>query len=95
MFTFKTKLYKDQWLTYGVGITEGYLIDSWNKQVSSDHGKQKIYGNFDLASFNTCLSAEVGLEGIVRFFVSYQLTNLYDNGLNQHPVSFGFRFSGI
>ena len=95
MFTFKTRLYKDHWLVYGVGLTEGYRIGSLNKQVSDQRGKVKTRGSFGLADFNTCLNAEFGVEGIVRFFASYQLTSLYENGLDQHPISIGFRLSGI
>ncbi len=95
MFTFKTKLHKDTWLTYGVGITEGYLIASWTKQESGQRGKVKLRDAFGLANTNTCLSAEFGVEGIFRFFASYQLTSLYQNGLDQHPISFGLRFGGI
>jgi len=95
MFTFKTKLSKDNWLVYGAGLTEGYLIDSWTKQESSERGKVKVHDAFGLADFNTCLSAEIGLEGVFRLFATYQLTDLYANGMNQHPVSIGLRFSGI
>jgi hypothetical protein len=95
MFTFKTRLFKDRWLVYGVGVTEGLRIASWNKQKSDAHGKVKIHDDFGLADWNTCLTGEFGIEGIVRFYASYQLTSLYDKGLDQHPISFGFRFSGI
>lgn len=95
MVTFKTRISKKKWLTYGVGVTEGYRIGSLNKQVSSARDKVKTRGSFGLADFNTCINAEIGIEGIVRFFASYQLTSMYDNGLDQHPICFGFRLSGI
>jgi len=95
MFTFKTRLGKSQWLVYGAGITEGYLIGSLNKEVSDERGKVKYRGSFGLADFNTCINAEIGIEGVIRFFASYQLTSLYSNGLDQHPIAFGFRLSGI
>ncbi|MES2703211.1 MAG: hypothetical protein V4649_11255 [Bacteroidota bacterium] len=95
MVTFKTRLFKDRWLVYGAGITEGFRIASWTKQKSSQRGKVKIHDDFELADFNTCLTAEFGIEGILRFYASYQLTSLYEKGLDQHPFCFGFRFSGI
>lgn len=97
MLTFKTRISKNNWLIYGVGITEGYRIGSLNKQVSGERGKVKTRGSFGLADFNTCINAEFGVEGIVRFFASYQLTSLYGSeaGLDQHPICFGFRLSGI
>ncbi len=95
MFTFKTRLNKDSWLVYGGGITEGYRIDSWTKQVSGSGKKVKLHDAFGLADFNTCITAEFGVEGIFRFYATYQLTSMYTNGLDQHPVSFGFRLTGI
>jgi hypothetical protein len=95
MLTFKTRLYKDKWLVYGAGITEGFRIASWTKQVSGERGKMKLHDGFGLADFNTCVSAEIGVEGVVRFYASYQVTSLFETGLDQHPVCFGLRFSGI
>jgi len=95
MLTFKTRLHKKNWLVYGVGVTGGYRICSWTKQVSGQRGKVKGYDAFGTADFNTCVSAEIGLDGVFRVFGTYQLTSMYDNGLDQHPICFGIRFSGI
>jgi hypothetical protein len=95
MFTFKTRFDKKHWLVYGVGVTEGFRLASWTKQVSNERGKVKYRDNYGLADFNTCLSAEIGIEGILRFYATYQLTSLYGNSLDQHPICFGLRFSGI
>lgn len=98
MLTFKTKIAKDNWLVYGFGITGGYRIASWNKLRSSELGKQKIHGDFDLSDFNECITAEVGWEGIIRFYASYQLSSLYNTGstgLDMHPISFGVRIGGL
>lgn len=95
MFTFKTKIGKKDWLVYGAGLTEGYLISSWTKQVSGARGKVKVHDGFDFADFNTCVTAEIGLEDRFRFYASYQLTSMYKNDLDQHPFSFGVRISGI
>ena len=103
MLTFKTRFHKgdsgksknDKWLVYGFGVTEGFRIDSWSKQKSGDRGKVKVHDAFGLADFNTCVSAEIGVEGVIRFYASYQVTSLYSNGIDQHPVSFGIRLGGI
>ncbi len=95
MVTGKTRLHKDTWLVYGAGVSAGYRLSSWNKQVSDERGKVKVRGNFDLADYNTCVTAEFGVEGILRFFASYQLTSIYDNGIDQKPISIGLRFGGI
>lgn len=103
MLTFKTRVHrddsgkssKDKWLVYGFGVTEGMRIDSWSKQKSGARGKVKVHDAFGLADFNTCVSAEIGLEGFIRFYATYQVTSLYSNGIDQHPVSFGIRLGGI
>ena len=94
MLTFKTRLHGDEWLVYGFGITEGYRIASWTKQESGTRGKVKVSDAFGLADWNTCITGEFGVEGIVRFYASYQVTSMFGNGLDQHPVSFGFRIGG-
>ena len=95
MVTFKTRLFKGEYLVYGLGITGGYNLATWTKQESGQYGKVKVHDNFDFATFNTCLTGEIGLFTGIRFYGSYQLTNIYNNSLNQHPISIGFRFFGI
>lgn len=95
MLTSKTRLHKDTWLVYGAGVQAGYRLSSWNKQVSDERGKIKTHGNFDLQDFNTCVTAEFGIEGVLRFYGSYQLTSLYQNNIDQRPISVGIRIGGI
>lgn len=95
MITGKTRLHKKTWLTYGAGITAGYRLSSWNKQVSDERGKTKVHGNFDLTDYNACITGEFGIDGLVRFYGSYQLTPLYENGINQRPICVGIRLLGI
>lgn len=95
MVTSKTKLAKDIWLVYGVGITAGYRIASWTKQVSGERGKQKNHDQFNFNNFNSCITGEIGVDGWVRLYASYQLTALHENALNQHPYAIGVRFVGI
>lgn len=95
MLTMKTRITKDRWLAYGAGITAGYRLSSWTKQKSDERGKVKQRDSFGLADFNTCITAELGIEGYFRFFASYQLTSLYSNGIEQRPICFGLRFSSI
>lgn len=95
MMTAKTRLHKDTWLVYGAGVQAGYRVSSWNKQVSDERGKIKTHGNFDLADFNTCVTAEFGIEGVLRFYGSYQLGSMYQNGIDQRPITVGLRFGGI
>jgi hypothetical protein len=94
MITFKTKLDKDTWLTYGAGITGGYLLSAWNKQKTNGGDKSKIHDRTNFQDFNSCVTGELGIEGIIRVYASYQMTSLYSNGLNQHPICIGLRFGG-
>ena len=95
MVTMKTKLAKDLWVVYGAGVTAGYRIASWTKQVSHELGKQKNHDQFNFNNFNSCVTAEVGVEGYFRLYASYQLTALHENILDQHPYCIGVRFLGI
>lgn len=95
--TFKTKMANKLWLVYGVGITGGFRVNSYTKQVSDIRGKQRENGNFNLNQFNSTITAEFGLDNYFRLYASYQLTNMYNNisGLDQHPFCIGLRFGGI
>ncbi len=110
MFTFKTRISnhpanhkKDKWLVYGAGITGGWNWSTWTKQKSDEEGKVKVHDNFNfsstndfgLAGFNSCLTAEIGIDNVFKLYGSYQVTSLYNNGLDQHPICIGLRFSGI
>lgn len=95
MITSKTRMAKDLWLVYGVGVSGGFRINSLQKQISDERGKQKNRDQFNFNNFNACVNAELGIDGYVRLFASYQLTNLYENSLEQYPYSIGIRFLGI
>lgn len=95
MTTFKTRISDKTWLVYGVGVTGGYRIDSWTKQISRERGKDKNHDKFNLADFNSCLTAEIGLSGYFRLYGTYQITAMHENSLDQHPFCIGLRLGGI
>jgi len=95
MVNFKTKMSEKLWLTYGVGVVGGVNVDTWTKQVSKQHGKQKNHDMFNTNPFQLSFTAEIGLVSYIRFYGSYQLTNLYKDALHQQPIVFGIRFLGI
>jgi hypothetical protein len=95
MLTLKTRLAKDIWAVYGAGITAGYRIASWTKQVSTELGKRHNHDQFNFNNFNSCITAELGLEGYFRLYASYQVTPLHEDILDQHPYCIGVRFLGI
>lgn len=95
MMTFKTKAGNKNWLLYGVGITGGYRLASYMKQVTTQDGKEKDHNKFNFSDFNSCVTAEFGLEGYFRLYASYQLTALHESVLDQHPFCIGLRIGGI
>lgn len=93
--TAKTKIAKGTWIVYGAGVTGGYRISSWTKQVSGLRGKEKNHDAFNFNDFNVCVTGEIGVSGVFRIYASYQLTDLHETALNQRPISIGLRFGGV
>lgn len=81
-------------LSGSLGISAGYLLAARNKQISTQRGKEKFRGNFDLLPWRLAAIGELAI-GHIRFFSSYSLTPLHDQSthLSQNPYSFGVRFS--
>jgi len=78
-----------------VGITGGYRLSSWTKQISDQKGLQKNHDKFNFSDFNSCITAEFGLDDYFRLYASYQVTPLQENALDQRPFSIGLRFGGL
>ena len=79
------------------GMSAGYLVDARNKQKSSERGKQKYDGNFNLNNWRFATIGELGVGGI-RLYGSYGLTNLFEKGFSRiefHPYTIGLRFSNF
>ncbi len=93
--TFKTRAGKKTWLVYGVGITGGYRIASWTKQISDLYGKRKNRDPFNFNDFNACVTGQVGVNGYLRLYATYQVTPLHENALEQYPLCIGIRIGGI
>lgn len=95
MLNFNHRVDKKHWLTYGFGVSAGYRLSSWTKQVSGERGKVKNHSQFNFSDYNVNLNAEIGF-GDIRFYGTYQVSNLYkDASINHQPISFGIRFGGI
>lgn len=95
MVNFNHKLDKKNWLTYGFGASAGYNLNTWTKQQSAEFGTQKNHDLHNFNEFNVNVIGEIGINSL-RFFASYQLTNMYKGSdLKQQPISFGIRFGHI
>ncbi|RTL55648.1 MAG: hypothetical protein EKK39_02265 [Sphingobacteriales bacterium] len=94
MVNFNLTPSKDNGLSFSAGVSAGYLINSRNKQISGERGKQKYRGDFNLQPWRVAAIGELGI-GPIRLYGSYSLNNLYkeSTGLDQIPYAVGIRFS--
>ena len=83
---------KDKGISFSAGVSAGYLYSQRNKQKSSERGKDRNKGDYDLQRFKLSYIAELGL-GPVRLYGSYSPKSIYENGLDMKPYTIGFRFS--
>ena len=79
-------------ISISAGVSAGYLYGQRNKQKSSEGGKDKNRGDYDLNRFKLSYVAELGL-GSIRFYGSYSPQSFYDRSLDIKPYTFGLRFS--
>jgi hypothetical protein len=84
---------EQEWgFSISTGIIGGYRIGGHTKQKSSEFGKVKQGGTFDLNDWRLAYSAELGL-GPIHVFGTYSITKLQDNVMDQRPYSIGIRFT--
>jgi hypothetical protein len=81
-------------LSFSAGVSAGYLINSRNKQVSGERGKQKYRGDFNFEPWRFAAIGEIGL-GPVRLYGTYSLNRLQKDitRVEQYPYAVGIRFS--
>jgi hypothetical protein len=96
-FNFKSDPKSNKSFYMSAGMSAGYLVDARNKQKSSERGKQKQDGNFNLNNWRFATIGELGVGGI-RLYGSYGLTNMFAKNLTHfefHPYTIGLRFSNF
>lgn len=79
-------------LSFSVGVSAGYLYSQRNKQKSSERGKERNKGDYDLERFKLSYVGELGL-GPVKFYGSYSPKSFYEHSLDMRPYTIGLRFS--
>jgi hypothetical protein len=79
-------------ISLSAGVSAGYLLGQYNKQVSGERGKQKNRGDYDLQKFKLSYIGELGL-GPIRLYGSYTPTSIYERALDMKPYTVGIRFS--
>jgi len=79
---------------FSLGMSAGYLLNSRNKQISAERGKQKVNGDFSFEPWRLATIGEIGL-GPVRLYGSYSLNKLQKDitRVEQYPYTVGIRFS--
>lgn len=81
-------------LSISAGVSMGYLYGSRNKQKSSERGKEKNRGDYDLNKWKLSYVGELGL-GPVRLYGSYSPKSIFEKDLNFTPYTIGIRFSNL
>ncbi len=96
MLNFNATPNKKKGFNISAGVSAGYLLSSYNKQISSERGKQKYRGNLNLSPWRIAGIAELGL-GPIRLYGSYSFNSLHDNKtqIEQYPYAVGIRFSNF
>jgi len=84
--------HNDRGVNVSVGVSAGYLYSERNKQKSSERGKLKNKGDYDLERFKFSYIAELGL-GPVHLYGSYSPQSMYQHSLDVRPYTIGLRFS--
>ena len=79
-------------LSASFGISAGYLYSQRNKQISTEKGKQKNKGEYDMEKFKISYIGEIGL-GPVRLYGSYSPKSIFERSLDIKPFNIGVRFS--
>ena len=79
-------------LSFSAGVSVGYLYNGRNKQISSERGKLKNHGDYDLEKWKFSYVAELGL-GPAHLYGSYSPNSIFQKGVNLMPYNVGIRFS--
>lgn len=76
------------------GVSIGYLYSSKNKTVTSDEGKKKERGDFDLRPWKLSYVGEATL-GFFTLYGSYAFKSMYSRGLDITPYNMGLRIRPV
>ncbi len=93
MLNFSTHPFSEKrGISLSFGVSTGYLYSQRNKQKSTERGKLKNKGEYDMEKFKFSYVAELGL-GPIRLYGSYSPHSMYERSLDIRPYNIGFRFS--
>lgn len=92
MLNINTTPGKRRGFSFSGGISAGYRVGTHTKQKSSERGKVKQSGDFDLDPWRIAYIAELGI-GPIRLYGSYSVNPLQQDAVKQYPYAVGIRFS--
>jgi Outer membrane protein beta-barrel domain len=92
MLNFNLTPKKKNSIGLSAGVSAGYLYNARQKLISGQRGKEKIKNDFNLNPWKLSAIGELNL-GVVRFYGSYALNDMFQSGLDQTPYNVGIRFS--
>ncbi len=93
MLNFRTNPnYSDKGLMISAGVSMGYLYSSRNKQKSSERGKHKNRGDYDVENWKFSYIGELGL-GPIHLYGSYSPNSIFKKDLSFMPYNIGIRLS--
>lgn len=90
MLNFNLTPYRLYPFEVSAGLSAGYLYSARSKTITSDEGKTKARGDFDLRPWKLSYIAELNF-GILRLYGSYAFKSMYARGLDITPYNFGIR----
>ncbi len=94
MLNFRTNPhYSNKGISLSAGVSMGYLYGSRNKQKSSERGKEKNRGDYDLEKWKFSYVGDLSI-GFIHLYGSYSPKSIFKNDLNFKPYTIGLRFSG-
>lgn len=94
MLNFNLTPYRLYPFEISTGVSVGYLYTARNKVITSDEGKARTRGDFDMRPWKLSYIAEVNL-GIIRLYGSYAFKSMYLRGLDITPYNFGIRIKPV
>lgn len=81
-------------LNISFGVSAGYLYSQRNKQKSTERGKMKNKGDYDLNRFKFSYVGEIGM-GPVTLYGSYSPKSIFDNNMDFRPYNVGLRIGRL
>lgn len=78
-------------INVSAGVSIGYLFNLRNKQVSTERGKKKDHGDYDIRKWKFSYEADLGIGDYISLYGSYTPKSIFKNELGFQPYTIGVR----